>query len=280
MSASRCSIRALTRTALVVLAALSAALLASRTAHAQPPSEVIPLAPTAVDPKTPQGFSGKGQVGFVTSSGTTSATSANAKLDLTDISGRWKDLLHAETLYEKSGSELSAERWLGTLESQYQVTQPLFVFGQLMDTEDKFSGFEYQASATAGVGYHFLNTRRNQLSLQVGAGYRSQRPETLVPGPLAGEILYRTPLAVDDSAIGMAEIDAEHDFSASTKITEKALSQFGGGDTLLENDLALQMQMTQRLALSVGYTIQDNSAPPAGVKALETFTTLNLVFTL
>jgi putative salt-induced outer membrane protein YdiY len=36
--------------------------------------------------------------------------------------------------------------------------------------------------------------------------------------------------------------------------------------------------MSQKLALSVGYAIQDNTKPPAPLKKLDTVETLNLVY--
>jgi len=248
--------------------------------RAQNAAGFTPIAPPA-GATPPQGFSGKGQLGYATSTGNSAADNGNAKIDLAEVIGSWKDLLHAEALYAKSADVVSAERWLGTFQTQYQLTKPLFVFGQLMDTEDKFSGFAYQASATAGIGYNLLATHANMVAVQLGAGYRSLRPETLTPGVIDGRpVIFRTPLPTSDSAIGTASINAEHDFNASLKVTDKALTEFGPGDTLLENDFALQVQMSRRLALSAGYSVQDNSTPPPGVKRLETFTTLNLVFTL
>jgi putative salt-induced outer membrane protein len=280
MTLTRARTARLVRTGLPLalpLALSSAIALLTVPAHAQAPAGAAATSPSPAG--SPQGFSGKGELGYVNSTGNSTAVSANAKLDLADTAGRWKHLLHGEALYARSAGIVSAERLLGSFQSNYQLTRPAFLFGQLLYTNDKFSGFAYQASATAGIGYALLATPTNQLSVQIGAGYRSLRPETLVKNA-AGQVIYRIPGAVSDGAIGTAAVNFEHDFSATTKLTDKAQTQFGGGDTLLQNDLAVQVQMTTRLALSVGYSLQDNTSPPPGVKALETFTTLNLVFQL
>ncbi|HEX4024729.1 MAG TPA: DUF481 domain-containing protein [Steroidobacteraceae bacterium] len=239
----------------------------SRAADANAPPSMIP------------GWAGKGEVGYVMSTGNVDASNADAKLDFAHASGPWKDTLHLEALYSKSASVVSGERWAGLFQSNYQLTQPMFVFGALHYTDDKFSGFVYQGSVTAGAGYNFLASSTNKLSGQIGVGYRSLRPESLVKDA-AGNVIYRVPGTTSENAVGTAEVDYEHDFNASTKLTEKMLTESGSDNTLLENDLAVQVQMSRRLALSVAYTIHDNSAPPVGVKKLDTLTTLNLVFQL
>ncbi|MGH8255145.1 MAG: DUF481 domain-containing protein [Steroidobacteraceae bacterium] len=251
----------------LILGALAAAPAALAADAAPPLPSLIP------------GWSGKGEVGYVDSTGNVNASNADAKLDLAHISGPWKEALHLEGLYSKSASAVSGERWAGLFQSNYQVTVPMFVFGAVHYTDDKFSGFAYQGSVAVGAGYNFLTSSTDKLSAQVGVGYRSLRPETLVKNT-AGNVIFRVKGTTSDNAIATAEVDYEHDFNASTKLTDKLLTESGSDDTLLENDFAVQVQMSRRLALSAGYAFHDNSSPPPGVKKLDTITTLNLVFQL
>jgi putative salt-induced outer membrane protein len=230
----------------------------------------------ALPPLIPS-WSGKGEVGYVMSTGNVNASNADAKLDFAHANGPWKDTLHLEGLYSKSASLVSGERWAGLFQSNYQVTEPMFVFGALRYTDDKFSGFVYQGSVTVGAGYNFIATPTDKLTGQLGVGYRSLRTEFLGKNA-AGNVIYRIPGTTSNDAVGTAEVDYEHDFNASTKLTEKVLAESGADNTQLENDLAVQVQMSRRLALSVGYAIHDNTAPPVGVKKVDTITTLNLVF--
>ena len=48
----------------------------------------------------------------------------------------------------------------------------------------------------------------------------------------------------------------------------------------MANDLALQVSMSDALALSVGYGIRYNTDPPAGAKKSDQLTTLNLVYNI
>ncbi len=48
----------------------------------------------------------------------------------------------------------------------------------------------------------------------------------------------------------------------------------------MQDDLALQVKMTEVLALAVGYGVRYNTDPPAGFKKTDTLTTINLVYEL
>ena len=228
-------------------------------------------------PPPAQGWSGKGEAGYVMSRGNTNTDSANAKLDLADVVGDWKHSIHLEGLYGRSVEITSAERWAALFQSEYQITPRAFGFGALHFLQDEFSGFQYQASATTGIGYKFLVTAADKLTAQVGIGYRRLRPELLTMDA-AGAVIARTPGESTGTAIGTAGFDFAHIFNASTKITDKLLVESGSGNTSLENDLALVVNMSKKLALSAGFTFQDNTEPPGGLKKVNTLTTLNLVF--
>jgi putative salt-induced outer membrane protein YdiY len=130
-------------------------------------------------PPPAPGWSGKGEVGYVMSRGNTDTDSANAKIDLADLIGDWKHSIHLEGLYGRSNEVTAAERWAVLLQTDLKITPRAFGFVALHFLQDEFSGFQYQASATTGIGYKFIDTDHDKLSAQIGAGYRRLRPELL-----------------------------------------------------------------------------------------------------
>jgi putative salt-induced outer membrane protein len=228
-------------------------------------------------PPTPQGWNGKGEAGYVMARGNTDSDTANAKLDLADIAGAWKYTFHLEGLYATNAGITAAERWAALFQSDYTFSPRTFAFGALRYQDDEFSGFQYQASATAGLGYHFLDTVSDKLTGQIGVGYRRLRPE-LITKDADGAVIERQPETATGDAVGTAGIDYTHVFNRSTKITEKAAVEGGPGNTSLEDDVALVVNMSSALALSVGYTYKENTQPPVGLKKVDTLVTLNLVY--
>jgi putative salt-induced outer membrane protein len=220
---------------------------------------------------------GKGQLGFLSSHGNSDAESLNGNIDMLRYDGPWKNEFYVGGLYGKNSGIVSAERWETRGQSNYTLSGDLFVFGGLRYEHDLFDGFQYQASVTSGLGYKLLNSDDTKLTLQVGAGYRSLRPETIVKDP-DGQVTSRTPLETMGNAIGTVGVDFSHAFTKTTVLTNKFLTEAGSDNTLLHDELALTVKMSDKLALSVGYTVSDNTKPPAPLKKVDTTESVNLVF--
>jgi putative salt-induced outer membrane protein len=244
---------------------------------------LLGLAPVATvwadqAPPPPQGvWIGKGQFGFLSSHGNSDAESINGAVDLLRYDGAWKNEINAAGLYGKNSGIVSAERWEVRGQSNYTISGDLFAFGGLRYEHDLFDGFQYQASVTGGMGYKLINSDDTKLTAQLGAGYRRLRPE-VIDKDAAGLVISRTPLDATSDAIATAGLDFSHAFTKTTVFTNKFLMEAGSSDTLLHDDLALTVKMSDKLALSVGYGITDNTKPPAPLKKLDTVASVNLVF--
>ena len=78
--------------------------------------------------------------------------------------------------------------------------------------------------------------------------------------------------------MGTAGLDYAQQITPSTKLTDKLLIQSGGQNTAVANDFAVAVNMTDTLALSVGYGVRYNSNPPIGTKSSDQLTTVNIVY--
>jgi len=235
-------------------------------------------APAAAPPPPPVGWHGKGEAGAVVASGNTKGDTVNFKLGLTEIEDQWTHALDMAFLQAKNGTSTTnsvetANRFTAGWQSNYAINARSFWFGGLRYDHDKFSGFDYQATASTGLGYKFIDTDAIKFSGQVGAGYRRSKIEV----PLA-----TTPVTfastTDGNAVFVAGFDYANVLTAATKIVDKFHAEVGSGDTLLTNFLGLEVKMSTALALSVGLDVRDNTKPPALKKQLDTVTTVNLVY--
>jgi putative salt-induced outer membrane protein len=236
-----------------------------------------PIAAFAAD--VPQGWSGKGQAGYVMARGNSSTDAANVKVDLNLLRNDWKHTLSADGLFGRSAGITSAERWDARLQSDYTFSPNLFTFGALSYQDDRFSGFQYQASASAGIGYKFFTSDTTKLTAQVGVGYRSLRPETLVKDPAgSGAVVQRIPLQTQNEVVATTGIDFMHQFNTSTRVIDKLNTESGTSNTSIRNDLSLEVKMNKKLSLAAGLSVLENTNPPVGLKQTDTITTLNLVY--
>jgi putative salt-induced outer membrane protein len=209
-------------------------------------------------------WKGKGELGFVLSRGNSDAETLNAKLDMTTEIDRWTHALGFSALRATSANQTTANRYELHGQSNFKLTDRSFVFGALRYENDKFSAFTYQATASAGYGYKFIDSATTKLVGQAGVGYRQAEVR------LTGE--------KENNAVFRGDLNFEHQLTETTKVTNKLLVESGSSNTFAEDQLALAVKMSDRLALSVGYDIRHNTNVPAGVKKTDQLTTANVVF--
>jgi putative salt-induced outer membrane protein len=82
----------------------------------------------------------------------------------------------------------------------------------------------------------------------------------------------------DSEAVFRGTLDYDHAFTATTSLVDKFVVEAGSENTFLQNDLALQVKMTDVLALAVGYSVRHNTDPQVGFEKTDTLTTINLVY--
>lgn len=209
-------------------------------------------------------WKGKGEAGIVFARGNTDADTINFKLGMSEEVDRWKHALEMSALRATSGGVRSADRFMAGWQSDYKISERTFSFGGLRYERDKFSGFDYQATASAGLGYKFYDTDKVKFSGQAGAGYRRIRDG--VTGDTSGNVVFVTGL------------DYSNALTETTKLVDKFHSESGSDNTLLTNFAGVEVKMSTKLALSVGLDVQHNTKPPAPRKQTDTVSTVNLVY--
>ena len=82
----------------------------------------------------------------------------------------------------------------------------------------------------------------------------------------------------DSEAVFRGTLDFQHQLTPNTSVIDKFIVEAGADNTYLQNDLSLQVKMTDVLALAVGYSVKHNTDPPVGFEETDTLTTVNLVY--
>ncbi len=220
-------------------------------------------------------WSGKGEAGLVIASGNTDTQTANAKVQLTNETDNWKNMAGAAALYASDEDGKTANRYEVFGQSDWKFTTRNFLFGAARYEQDEFSGFRYQATASYGIGRRFLDNPNTKMVGTLGAGYKffetrdSFDDETgvlIAEGESDNEVVFR------------GTLDLEHTFTATTSLLNKFIVESGANNTYAQNELSLQVKMTDVLALAVGYAVRHNTDPPAEFKKTDTLTTINLVY--
>lgn len=230
-------------------------------------------------PPPPDGWSGKGGIGFLDASGNLSTESVNANLLVSDLvdGGLWKHTFNADWLQAKTNSLTTANRYDLGWQSNYNFTSLDYLYGNLTYISDKFSGFAYQANATVGYGRKIIFTDETKLTAQIGVGYGEFESQTPVKAP-DGALVNDITGSKQGSAVVQGQVHFEQVLTASTKVLDDLKVTYSNINTYIQNDLGLSVKVSTALALTVGYEIKHNSVTAAGVKPTDSLTSLNLVY--
>jgi len=175
-------------------------------------------------------WTGKAELGMLLSNGNTEAKSANGKLDLTHQGAQWKNNFYAAALYGENAEFANAERYELRYQADWKISDRVSWFVGFRGEQDTFSGFAYQATASTGVTYKFVDNATTKFDTSVGAGYRVLQPQILIKTD-AGEVLERIKGEEEGDPVGILGSNFEHALSGNTKITNKFLSEIGSENT-------------------------------------------------
>ena len=226
-----------------------------------------------------QEWTGKAELGVLMASGNTEAKSANTKFDLKRESEKWINTFFVGALYGENAEFSTAERYEAKYQLDFKINDRLSWFGALRGEQDRFSGFVYQATASTGASYKFIDTPTTKLQASAGAGYRRLKEETLIKTP-AGEVIGRIEGETQSDPVITLSSDYAHNFTESTKISNKLLVESGAENTAIQNDISLAVSMTETLALAVGFGVRYNTDPPPLSESTDILTTVNLVYNI
>ena len=220
-------------------------------------------------------WTGTAEAGLVIASGNSESETANAKLKFENTLDQWKHTLGGAALYASDEDGETANRWDVFGQSDYNFSERTFWFGSIRYGEDAFSGFEYQATATTGLGRKFIDTDITKFVGTAGVGYTFFETRDAFDEETGFLIEEGTS---ESGVVFRGTLDFEHAFTETTKLINLLAVEVGADNTYAQNDLSVQVKINTVLALAVGYSVRHNTDPPLGFEETDTLTTINLVY--
>lgn len=256
----------------------------------------MPLAAMADDATNDGGWSGSGEAGFAAARGNAKSENLNAKLTFKKEDDRWKDNFYVTALRSKGevttpvvvGGQLdnvksydtTANRYEAGASMGYKFDERSYVVGALRYENDDFSPYDYQAVASIGYGYTVLKTASDELSVEVGPGYKRYRLNDVVGpdiDPITGDgIVHR--FGSDGEIIGRGLLAYKHNLTDSTSFVDTLLVEAGSDNTFVQNDAGLSVAINKAFALKLAYQVRHNTDVLPGTKKTDQLITTNLVY--
>ena len=204
------------------------------------------------------------ELGIVNTSGNSKTSTVNAKVDGTHEKDSWRHNIHAEILKTSTTGVTSAEKYQASGQSDYKFTKTDYAFGRINYENDKFSGFEYQATLSGGYGKRVMNETDMTLDLEIGPGIRFSK-DTLT-------------LTSDDEPLLRIAAKYLWKVSDTATFTEALSSEIGSDITITKSVTALQANINTTLAMKISFTVKNTSDVPVGSKKTDTETAVTLVY--
>lgn len=208
-------------------------------------------------------WSGKGRIGGVLARGNADTATANLDFDVTKRLEHWDNKIGGTMLRTLSEGIVSANRWEARLGSDFRPTERAFFFMADRYEQDEFTDYAYQATATLGVGYHFVEGERTKLDGRFGFGGR--RAEL------------RLTDVVEEDPIARAEVEFRHQLTGNTSVLNRLLVETGEENTFVQNALGLEVRMTRSFSLGISYELRRNSDVLPGTRNSDQVLTAGLV---
>ncbi|HEX5961578.1 MAG TPA: DUF481 domain-containing protein [Rhodanobacteraceae bacterium] len=243
------------------------------------------------------GWSGSGEFGLANATGNTKSLNIDAKLKLAYENDTWKDAFFLDANRAKSNVKTPVfvnGVQTGTVETYettanhfdvggslgYKFNPRAYLVGAARYDRDDFAPNRWQQVASIGFGYILLKDVRNELSFEVGPGFKRYQPQTytVVDATVTPPLATTVKPPVQDEAIGRALVNYKLAITDSTSLQETFLAEVGSQNKYYQNDIGVAVAMTRTLALKVAYGNRYNSSIVPGTKHMDSLFTTNLVY--
>ncbi len=237
------------------------------------------------------GWSGAGEFGFASATGNTRSQNINGKLNLNQENEQWKNNFYVDFLRAKSQQQVqengltvekfneTANRYDGGASVGYKLDPRSYIVTAARYEHDDFGANIWQGVVSVGYGYIALKDEANELSFEIGPGYKRYRPsvqDTLVDGVEVPQQSNGT----QSEAIARGLVNFKHKLTDNTSFEDTFLTEAGSKNTYAQNDAGISVSMTRKLAVKVGFQVRHNTSVLPGIRKNDTLTTTNLVYNL
>ena len=205
-----------------------------------------------------------GEFGLVATSGNSDTLNVNGKFALHGEDETWLHDYYALALRNETDDQATANRYEFGGRTGYKFSERAYVFGALRYENDDFSPYENQTVASVGIGWFAIKDDATTWLFEAGPGYRWA--DLAVTGEEQNDAVLR----------GL--MDFKHAFTPTTTFFDTLVVEAGSDNTFLQNDIGVQVAMSNTLALKAAYQVRHNTDVVDGVDKTDTLVLVNLVW--
>lgn len=216
-------------------------------------------------------WEGEAELGVLMTSGNTEETNVNARLGLVHEVVSWRNIAEFSSNSSKSEDQTTAEKYRGSLETNYKFDENQYLFLRGAYEKNRFSGYEFESTVTTGYGNRVWQSgKRSFLDLSAGVGYRYNKLEALDSD---GE-------DVESEAISRLAAQFNFALSDNALFSQKLSTEIGldENNVISRSETALKASVVGNLSMKLAYRVDHVSDAPAGSAATDTETSISLLY--
>ncbi len=212
-------------------------------------------------------FGWKGEVGagYIATTGNSDTSKFNAKAEGTLEKLKWRHNIKATALSSQSNDIKDVEKYFIAGKSDFKYNELSYVFGRADYDTDKFSSFDYQYTATFGIGHrHLKNYPTMTLDVDAGIGLKGFKVK-----------------GANSDMEGMGRLAAKYiwEFREKSNFNQELAAEFASSFDVYKSITGLTVQILGSFALGLSYTVKYTTDVQPDFEKIDTETTVNLLYT-
>ena len=236
-------------------------------------------------------FTASAQLGFLYLTGNTRSADIKTGLDLRFERGLWRSFFVFDLLVKKTEteSEISTDeiqknfettdqKWSIASQTNYTLdaANQNYIYGSVFYEENRFSGFDSQASVSTGWGRRWFESKNSSFDADVGPGFKRDVTQVTTEEMAAG-ITSKTQdtLILQAQALYIRQINEHIEFK-QLLVVKHAIEV--GQNSIYKAESSITSKLIDSLQLKVNFTIDYNSKVDDDKENLNTETSVVLIY--
>ena len=208
-------------------------------------------------------WTGRVEAGGFVSTGNSDVTGLTAAADLSREGLKWRHKLRFQADYQRSGGVTSREHYLAAYEPNLKLDARRYIYGSAQFESDRFFGYRHRYAASVGYGYSAIQKPDLRLDLEAGPAFRQTS---------------FTDDTMQSTLAARGKLDFLWKVSPGVTLTQDGSAYLERFNSTVSGTTALAARLIGPLSARVSYTVQYESAPPAGRVTTDTTSRASLVY--
>lgn len=221
------------------------------------------LATEATETSLPK-WGGGAELGAIWTAGNTDTSSINGKFAVKREGTDWVSSLNLTALSSEDEEKTTKEKYTGQIQLDRKLSEHSYIAAVIQQDRDRFSGFEYQGTASVGYGYRAIKSENMDLAFEAGPGYYREH--------------VRDTHEINEEAIGRIAMNYQWTIREGVSFIEEAVAEMGSDNQTYRSETGLKSQINGSLATKLTYKIKHVAEVPEDTKKTDSEFGVTLVY--